>query len=122
MNVWGVVQYSPLDIDALLPIGLTRTLEPQVCADVCYLEYPQTVNSKHCFVFATADELRKWDLPILDLDKDGKNIILRGEALEKALAHKNSAKPKVTAKPKVKPKSTKKPAKGKKNEQRTKKK
>lgn len=97
--VFGISQYSPLDIDIMIPEGLSRTLSPSDTSDVCYLPHYQKTASRYTFVFSTADELRKLEFPILDLDKNGLPIILRPETIRKVFLAKPQPKPK-TQKPK----------------------
>lgn len=88
--ILGIAYHSPLDILALFPVHITYSMSPKDDVDVFISEsIVREYNARIQFVFTSARDLFKQNLPTIDHAAWGKIIPLTGEMIEEILNKKS---------------------------------
>lgn len=87
--ILGIAYHSPIDVMALLPIDTQVAVDPREEVDVFFSDYiEKNYKAKVQFVFTSARDLIKCNLPIIDQGPWGKIQCLTGAHFEKILGKK----------------------------------
>lgn len=84
-KTFGIAHHSPLDVDALIPVGLRAVLQTNEIGEVLYSITPQRLDGtpiKYQFVFASAKDLDRWQVRKIDCNSKGGLIRLTSKALD----------------------------------------
>ena len=83
---FGIAHHSPLDVEALVPVGTRVVLHPHENGDVLFsrkLEsVPEGSSIRFQMVFASTANLERWKLRKIDCDSNGKMIRLTAKVVD----------------------------------------
>jgi hypothetical protein len=86
LKAFGIAHHSPLDIEALIPVGMRVVTDPQGTGDILFT--PKFVQVKegspihYQMVFASSQDLDQWKVRKIDCDSSGRMIRLTAKVVD----------------------------------------
>lgn len=95
-KAFGVAHHSPLDVEALVPVGMRVVTDPHAIGDILFtpkfVPIPEESPIYYQLVFASASELERWDIRKIDCDSSGRMIRLTAKVVDYLIPPKKGKK------------------------------